>query len=106
VQKLFDSDSGSEAPSTGAAYASNRVRILVNRVLRNGGFAPGELSRAVGHAIFAQLPSEEGALADAYCEGSLLPDGSALRKAIAEMAAKIAGVDDEKPQRRFRWFRS
>lgn len=106
VQRLFESECGPPAETGSTTYASNRIRIVVNRVTGHGDFAPGELARAIGHAPFAQLPAEEAALAEAYAEGTLLPETSSLRKAIAQMAAKIAGVAEEKPQKRFRWFRS
>jgi pilus assembly protein CpaE len=107
VERLCGSRYGStsDAPNAGA-YASNRVRVVVNRVAPHGGFGLEQLSRAIGHTVFAQLPAEDASLSEAYSEGALLPEKCPLRKAIAQMAANIAGVTEEKPQRRFRWFGS
>jgi pilus assembly protein CpaE len=107
VERLCGSRYGSaaEAPNT-AAYASNRIRVVVNRVATHGSFGAEQLSRAIGHTVFSQLPAEEATLAEAYSAGALLPEKCPLRRAIAQMAAKIAGVAEEKPQRRFRWFGS
>jgi pilus assembly protein CpaE len=84
-----------------AGYGEKRLRLLLNRVPKNPEITQDELEGIFGLPVFGALPNDYQALYDAYAEGSLLPAEANLRRHIARMARKMAGVPEEPAKRRF-----
>ncbi len=73
-------------------YSGDRLHIVLNRSPKRPDITGAELERVLGAPIFDVLPNSYPELHEAYSEGKLLPAGSELGKALAGMAAKVAGV--------------
>jgi pilus assembly protein CpaE len=75
-------------------YPFEQVKLILNRVAPADLDVP-ELEKTFGLPISAFLPEARRELHEAYAEGKLLPESSALRKQIARIAGKLAGVGVE-----------
>jgi pilus assembly protein CpaE len=100
----YGSRQGTAADDVQTTYASNRVRLVLNRVGGRSAVEPPDVDKMLGLPSYARLPDEWSSLYEAYAAGKLLPERSALRRAIAAMAGDIAGVREAKPARRFGLF--
>ncbi len=93
VQTLLDS-----------GFGRHRIRLILNRVPKRVDVTPEELEKMLGVAVHCTLPSDFTELYDCYAEGRLLPRNSDLGKHMARAAAKLAGLEEEAPKRRFSLF--
>ena len=93
VQTLLDS-----------GYGKNRIRLILNRVPKRVDVTPEELEKMLGVPIHSMLPNDFPELYDCYAEGRLLARNSNLGKHMARVAAKLAGIEDEQPKRKFPFF--
>jgi pilus assembly protein CpaE len=75
-------------------YPSEQVKLILNRVSPADLDVP-ELEKTFGLPISAFLPEARRELHEAYAEGKLLPESSALRKQITRIAGKLTGVGVE-----------
>jgi pilus assembly protein CpaE len=85
VQTLLDS-----------GYGKNRIRLILNRAPKRLDITPGELEKMLGIPIYSMVPNDYPELYETYAEGRMLNHGSDLGKQIARLAAKLAGLEDEK----------
>jgi Flp pilus assembly CpaE family ATPase len=76
-----------------AGSRSGRARIVVNRWRREAGLDRSEIEAALGFPVFAVLPSDPQATEDALLEGRPLAPGSALGRAVAELASHLLEPD-------------
>ena len=90
IQTLLDS-----------GYGKNRIRLILNRVAEAAGHhrrRAGKDARAC--PIFAMVPNDYPELYETYAEGRMLNRSCELGKQMTKLAQKLAGIEDEKPQRR------
>jgi pilus assembly protein CpaE len=93
VQTLLDS-----------GYGRHRIRLILNRVPKHVDITPDELEKMLGVPIHCMLPNDFPELYDCYAEGRLLARNSNLGKHMARITAKLAGIEEEAPKRRFSLF--
>ena len=89
VQKLRD-----------LGYDPSRVHVVLNRVHARVVLGRGELEKALGFPVFAELPNGEEDLDQSCAAGGSLPAGSALRKQIALVASRFEGAVEEPAPKR------
>jgi pilus assembly protein CpaE len=86
-------------------YDKERLRLLLNRTPQPGvEVTPEEIEKILGLPVHGMLPNDYLALDESYCEGKLLPPVSNLNRQIIRMAAKLAGIPEQKNRRRFMLF--
>jgi pilus assembly protein CpaE len=85
-------------------YGKNRIRLILNRAPKRLDITPGELERMLGVGIFSMIPNDYPELYETYAEGRMLNRNSELGRHIGQMAYKLAGMEEEKPKKRFGWF--
>ncbi|HWQ55780.1 MAG TPA: AAA family ATPase [Bryobacteraceae bacterium] len=93
VQTLLDS-----------GYSRQRIRLILNRVPKRVDVTPDELEKMLGVPIHCTVPNDFPELYDCYAEGRLLARNSNLGKHIARLAAKLVGIEDDSPKRKFSLF--
>jgi pilus assembly protein CpaE len=80
-------------------YGQKRFQLILNRVPRQPDLTQSELEKVLGLEIYAGLPNSYPELYEAYSEGNLLPATSELGRQFSRLAAKIAGVPEEKAEK-------
>jgi len=86
-------------------YGPDRVHLLLNRAPKHFDVTLAELEGMLGTAVYATIPSDYESLNESYSEGKLLAPGADLRRHFAQLARKIAGVDEQqKTKKRFAFF--
>jgi pilus assembly protein CpaE len=85
-------------------FATNKLRLVLNRVPRSPDVLPDELEELLGITVYTMLPDDYASIYEAYSEGQLLPAGSALGKQLGRMAAKMAGVAEQPGKKKFSLF--
>jgi|YNPMSStandDraft_1061717.scaffolds.fasta_scaffold01220_2 pilus assembly protein CpaE len=80
-------------------YGQKRLQLILNRMPRQPDLTQSELEKVLGLDIFAGLPNSYPELYEAYSEGNLLPATSELGRQFSRLAAKIAGVPEEKAEK-------
>lgn len=93
VQTLLDS-----------GYGKNRIRLILNRSPKRLDITPGELEKMLGVGIFFMIPNDYPELYETYAEGRMLNRSSELGRQIGLLAYKLAGMEEEKPKKKFGWF--
>ena len=89
-------------------YPIDHVRLILNR---NGEYdecvVADEAKKMLGIPVHSSLPNDYSALSEAYAEGRLLGQGSALRKQISAIASSISGLEDQENVKAPKqpWFR-
>jgi pilus assembly protein CpaE len=81
-------------------YGKNRIRLVLNRAPKRLDISPGELEKMLGVPVYGMIPNDHAGLYECYAEGRMLPRASELGKHIARLAAKLAGLEAEKPAKR------
>ena len=85
-------------------FATNKLRLVLNRVPRSPDVLPNELEELLGITVYAMLPDDYASIYEAYSEGQLLPAGSVLGRQLSRMAAKMAGVPEQPGKKKFSFF--
>lgn len=94
VQKLHES-----------GYGRDRVHLLLNRAPKHYDVTLTELEGMLGIAVYATIPNDYEPLNESYSEGKLLAPGANLRRHFAQLARKMAGVEDQqKAKKKFAFF--
>ena len=93
IQTLLDS-----------GYGKARIRLILNRAPRRLDITPGELEKMLGIPIFAMIPNDYPELYETYAEGRMLNRSSEVGKSMSKLAAKLAGIEEEKGKKRFALF--
>jgi pilus assembly protein CpaE len=78
------------------------LRLIVNRMTKGGEIRADEIGDMLGLPVFASVPSDYGALQDAYTERQLVNPSSKLGATFAQISAKIAGLPPK--QKKFSLF--
>ena len=89
IQTLLDS-----------GYGKNRIRLILNRSPKRLDITVGELEKMLGVPIFAMVQNDYPELYETYAEGRMLNRGCELGKQMTKLAQKLAGIEDEKPQKK------
>ncbi len=88
-----------------SGYGKNRIRLILNRSPKRLDITPGELEKMLGVGIFFMIPNDYPELYETYAEGRMLNRSSELGRQIAQLAYKLAGMEEEKqPKKKFGWF--
>jgi pilus assembly protein CpaE len=73
-------------------FSRYSLRLIVNRMPKDEEVPPEDIERVVGQPVYAVVPNEYRALADAYAEGRLVGPKGNLGTRFTHLAAKIAGL--------------
>jgi predicted transcriptional regulator len=65
---------------------------------------PDELEKMLGVRVHSMLPNDYPELYECYAEGRLLSRTTGLGRHLARVAAKLAGVEEDKSKHRFALF--
>ena len=84
-----------------SGYSRDNLRLVINRMPKRPEVTPDEIENIIGHPIHTILPNDYPSLYEAYAEGQLLPEKSALRASLSNFALKIAGLDDRVKKKKF-----
>ncbi len=87
-----------------SGYGRNRLRIVLNRMPKRPEVTVEEVERMLGMSIHSALPNDYPALYEAYAEGGLLPPTSNLGAYFSRLAARIAGIPEQKKKAKFSLF--
>jgi len=87
-----------------AGYGKDRLKLILNRVPKRSELAPEEIEKILGLPVYAVLPSSYPELHECYSLGKLLPERSFLGKQIKDLAMRMAGLDEQKPKKKFGLF--
>jgi pilus assembly protein CpaE len=82
-----------------SGYPQSSLRLILNRTPKRSEVTLEELEKMLGLKIYATIANDYQALEEAYAEGRLLDPGSSLGKNFGRLAAKIAGVEDNKKKK-------
>jgi pilus assembly protein CpaE len=93
VQKLLQS-----------GFAAERLRVVINRMNKNAELSIDELEKVLGHDIYSTVPDDYASLYESYSGGRMLEENSPVRRHLAKVARRIAGIPEEKGKRRFSLF--
>jgi pilus assembly protein CpaE len=77
-------------------YAPSRLRLIINRLEKRADITTEELQKMLGIAAYATLGDDPVALREAHMDGRLIADGCPLGRSIADLTARIAGVETRK----------
>jgi pilus assembly protein CpaE len=89
IQTLLDS-----------GYGKNRIRLILNRSPKRLDITVGELEKMLGVPIFYMVQNDYPELYESYAEGRMLNRSCELGKQMTKLAQKLAGIEDEKPQKK------
>jgi pilus assembly protein CpaE len=78
----------------------SRLRLLLNRLPRRPALPVAELERILDFPVFATIPNDYRAVTTAHAKARLLEAESAVGASLATMAAKLAGLPEERKRRR------
>lgn len=93
IQKMLDS-----------GYASERVKVLLNRAPKRSEITLEELRTMLGVPVYATISDDYVALNDSYSEGRMMAAGTALGRQFEDLAVRIAGIDIAKQKKKFSLF--
>jgi pilus assembly protein CpaE len=80
------------------------LRLVINRMAKNPELTVDELEKALGHDVFASVPNDYPSLHDSYSEGRLLQENTPIRRHLADVARRVAGIQEQKTKKRFSFF--
>jgi pilus assembly protein CpaE len=83
-----------------SGYGKNRIRLILNRSPKRLDITPGELEKMLGVSICYMVPNDYPELYETYAEGRMLNRSSELGKHMTRLAQKLAGIEEEKPQKK------
>jgi pilus assembly protein CpaE len=92
AQKLLDS-----------GYRGDRLHLLLNRTPKRLEVTPNEIEGMLGLPIYSSISNDFPSLNDSYSEGKLVSPATNLGRQFAQLASKIAGVD-QKTKKKFSFF--
>ena len=75
--------------------SGNRLKLIFNRLPKGNSLTLDDIEKAMGTPVFATVTECQEALEDAYAEGRFLDEKLVLRKQVAQMVAKILGVEEK-----------
>jgi pilus assembly protein CpaE len=83
-------------------FASDRLKLVINRMPKRMQIQLPELERVMGHPIYCTIPNDYERLNEAYSESRLLDPGSDLALQIGGFASRLGGIGvSPKAPRRF-----
>lgn len=77
-----------------------KIRLVVNRYLRDTGLSRDVIGTALHTEVFETLPSDYDAVQRALLDGKPIPSSTAFGKAIGQMAARLAGPAKNGPHKK------
>lgn len=86
-------------------YGRGRLQVLVNRMPKRPEVTLEEVEKILGLPVYGAVPNDYMSLYEAYSDGALLPENSALRSHFGRLARKIAGIPEPKQAGKFSLFR-
>jgi hypothetical protein len=60
-----------------------------------------ELEKALGQDVYATVPDDYESLHESYSEGRLLQENTIVRRSVAQLARRIAGIQEQQTKKRF-----
>ena len=93
IQRLLDS-----------GFPRENLRLLMNRMPRHPDLTLQEIEKALGHDIYGTVPNDYQSLYESYSEGRLLDENTAVRRYLAQVVRKIAGLEEPRTKKKFSLF--
>ena len=82
-------------------FSPHRIKLVLNRVVRRPELSIPDLEKLLGMSVFAIIGNDYKTLYEASAEGRLLMPETQLCKQIGNMMAKLAGLEEAPPPKRF-----
>jgi Flp pilus assembly CpaE family ATPase len=82
-----------------AGVEGDRLRLIVNEIEETHSLSGRQLSQIFGAQVYARLPRASEELHKACVLRKLAGEDSAIRREIAALARKVAGLPEKKPKR-------
>ena len=79
-----------------SGYPRANLRLILNRMPKHADVTLEELEKMLGLPIYATLANDYQGLQDAFSDGRLVENASALGRSFTRLAEKIAGVTPQK----------
>jgi len=79
---------------TQSGVPADRIRLVVNQAEESESWSPRELQQMFGIEVFGRLPSAPSDLHEAFMQRRLPNETTAIRKEIAKLARRIAGLPE------------
>jgi pilus assembly protein CpaE len=83
---------------SGLGFEKERYQVVVNRVSRKDGIAPGDMEKIFNSKVYASVPNEYFSLHRVISLGQPLAADCELGKAIAALASKLASAGAAAPK--------
>ena len=99
VQALFESKRAAQRLRD-AGVDEDLVHLVLNGVHKGVSVPRGEVERAIGVPVLAELSYSPDSLEECYSVGGTLPEKTPLRRQIAQAAVKLEGLEEESGPRR------
>ncbi len=81
----------------GGGAASERLRLIVNRMPRHREVTVEELEKMIEFPVYAAVSDDAEALSDAYSEDGLVSSGTQLGKEFSAIASRRTGQPEKEP---------
>lgn len=85
-------------------FRRDRLHLILNRAPRQSELTPDDLQRLLGVPLYKILPDEYQALYEAFSDRKLVGADTKIGKHLTELAAKIAGLPEDRTRRKFSLF--
>ena len=84
-------------------FTAGRVKLVLNRLPKRLRMQITELESVMQHSIYATVPDEPRALAEAYAEPRLVSSDTEIGKCLQKLASRLAGLAaaSDKPRKFF-----
>ena len=82
-------------------FSANKIRLVLNRVVRRPELSIPDLEKLLGMSIFAIIGNDYKTLYEASAEGRLLMPDTQLCKQIGNMMARLAGLEEISTPKKF-----
>lgn len=73
---------------------ANRLKLVINRLPKRAKIQVPELERIMDFPVYAVIPNDHQALAEAYAEPRLIEPELPLGESMALLADKLAGIEE------------
>jgi pilus assembly protein CpaE len=90
VQRLLDS-----------GFPREKLRLVINKMAKRSDLTVPELEKALGQDVYATVPDDYESLHESYSEGRLLQENTIVRRSVAQLARRIAGIQEQQTKKRF-----
>lgn len=82
----------------------DKLQLVINRTPKMMDMSTEDLAKILGRPLYAMLPNDYPSLYRAYSNGTLLAPADRLAQQFSALTAKVMGVKQANPKKKFRLF--